>query len=58
MFLKIINTFTHMPMLWDVIIPLIIIAIFCVVLFWEGIYGHATGIVQKIRGAKRMDKGS
>jgi len=44
-------------MLWDVIIPLVIIALFCAVLFREGLYGHANRIVKKIRGVKQVGKG-
>ena len=36
----IIDAFWHLPMLWDLIIPLAILAIFCAVLFWEGEYGR------------------
>jgi hypothetical protein len=57
MFPKIINAFFHLPMLWDVIIPLVIIALFCAVLFREGLYGHANRIVRKIRGVKQVGKG-
>ena len=56
MFQKIINAFIHLPMLWDVIIPLVIIALFCGVLYWEALYGHANRIIRKIRGVKPIDK--
>ena len=46
---NIINTIWHLPMVWDFIIPLGIIAIFCAVLFWEGEYGHAVKKRFKLR---------
>jgi len=47
---KMINAFVHLPMVWDIIIPLVVIGLFCAVLFWEGLYGHAGRIIKKIRG--------
>jgi hypothetical protein len=41
MLLNIFSTIWHLPMVWDFIIPLSIIAIFCVVLLWEGEYGKS-----------------
>jgi hypothetical protein len=32
---------THLPMVWDFIIPLAIIAIFCAILMFEGEYGKS-----------------
>jgi len=55
MFQKITNAFVHLPMVWDVIIPLVAIGLFCVVLFWEGIYGHANRIIRKMRGTRAED---
>jgi len=40
MLLNIFNTVEHLPMVWDFIVPLAIITIFCLVLFWEGEYGN------------------
>jgi hypothetical protein len=39
MLLNIFRTIWHLPMVWDFIIPLAIIAVFCVVLFFEGEWG-------------------
>jgi cytochrome c oxidase subunit IV len=33
--------FSRLPMVWDFIIPIAIIFIFCAILMWEGEYGHA-----------------
>ena len=49
MLLNIFSTIWHLPMVWDFIIPLSIIALFCVVLFWEGEYGHAVRKKFKLR---------
>ena len=56
MFQKLIDAFSHLPMVWNVTIPLVIIALLCAVLFWEGLYGHANRLVRKIRGIKPADK--
>jgi hypothetical protein len=56
MFQKLINTFIHLPMVWDVIIPLAIIGLLCSILFWEGLYGHASRFIKKIRGIQPEDK--
>ncbi len=39
MLLNIFRTIVHLPMVWDFIIPLAIIGIFCFVLFYEGEWG-------------------
>lgn len=39
MVLNIFKTIAQLPMVWDFIIPLGIIAIFCFVLFYEGEWG-------------------
>ena len=41
MLLNIFRTIWNLPMVWDFIIPLAIIAIFCAILFWEGEHGAA-----------------
>ena len=38
---NLIYSIVHLPMVWDFIIPLAIIAIFCAILFWEGEHGAA-----------------
>lgn len=39
MLLNIFRTIWHLPMVWDFIIPLGVIAILCAVLFFEGEWG-------------------
>ena len=39
MLLNIFSTIWHLPMVWDFIIPLGVILLFCMYLFWEGEYG-------------------
>ena len=41
MLLNIFSTLWHLPMVWDFIIPIAVLAIFCAVLFWEGEYGKS-----------------
>jgi hypothetical protein len=52
MLLNIINTLWHLPMVWDFIIPIAILFIFCAVLFWKGEYGKA---VKKRFALKRKE---
>jgi hypothetical protein len=49
MLLNIFQTLWHLPMVWDFIVPLGVIAIFCAVLFWEGEYGHPIKKSYRIR---------
>ena len=42
MLLNIFSTIKGLPMVWDFIAPLAIIAIFCAVLFWAARYGKFT----------------
>jgi hypothetical protein len=49
---KLINSFIHQPMWWDVIIPLVLIAIFCAILYWEGLYGHISRAIKKLKDIK------
>ena len=46
---NIFDTIAHLPMVWDFIIPLGLIAIFCAVLFWEGEFGKAVKRHYRIR---------
>lgn len=50
MLLNIFWNVWHMPIVWDFIIPLSVIAIFCVVLFWEGEYGGGPDKQKKLGG--------
>jgi hypothetical protein len=45
----IFNTIKSLPMVWDLIVPLGLIAMFCVVLFWEGEYGKASKKHYRVR---------
>jgi hypothetical protein len=49
MLLNIFNTIKNLPMVWDFIIPLSVIAIFCAVLFWEGEFGKTVKKHYRIR---------
>jgi hypothetical protein len=41
MLLNIFYEFTHHPLVWDLIIPIGIISVFCAYLFYEGEVGHS-----------------
>lgn len=49
MLLNIFTTIKNLPMVWDFIVPLAVITIFCVVLFWEGEFGKAARKHYRIR---------
>lgn len=36
---NIFYTIAHLPMVWDFIVPLGVLVIFCAILFWEGEFG-------------------
>lgn len=42
-------TIAHLPMVWDFIAPLIVLALFCAVLFWEGEFGKAVKKHYRVR---------
>lgn len=37
---NIISAFWHLPMVWDLVLPLIMVAVFCGVLYWEAEHGQ------------------
>ena len=46
---NILYNIAHLPMVWDFIIPLAVLTIFCGVLFWEGEFGRAVKKHYRVR---------
>jgi hypothetical protein len=53
MLIKFIHSIWQLPMIWDCVVPLVIIAIWCAVLYWEGVHGHVSRHISRHKGLYR-----